>query len=375
MPLAMDVTSLKEPAAAAWSRRFWRVRPDVILNTTGFALSCRAARRPGAAGRQRLPGAAGRARRRARRRSGAEQHARARAARPGHERGAARDRRAHHDARDRVQGPAGDDPRDRERRRRRIAPVPDRVAFVGRSSPRPGRGCARTPAAERRVALVLANYPTRDGRHRQRRRPRHARQRRRRSCGALASAGYRVADAPADGAALMRALAGGPTNARAGRPHERRRALTARRGTRRVSRRCPRRCARRSTPAGARPRPTRRLEGARFAPARRWRFGKSSSASSRRAATRSTRPRPTTTPTSCRRTATSPSMPGCARRSAPMRWSMSASTAISNGCRARRWRCRERAGRRRRSARCPISIPSSSTIRARARRPSAARPP
>ncbi len=47
-----------------------------------------------------------------------------------------------------------------------------------------------------------------------------------------------------------------------------------------------------------------------------------------------------TTRTSCRRTAISPSMPGCATRSAPTRSSMSASTATSNGCRARRSRSR-----------------------------------
>ena len=42
-------------------------------------------------------------------------------------------------------------------------PVADRVAFVA-ASRATGRGCARKPAAERRVAIVLANYPNRDGR-------------------------------------------------------------------------------------------------------------------------------------------------------------------------------------------------------------------
>lgn len=90
-------------------------------------------------------------------------------------------------------------------------PVADRVAFV----------CAlaacwtrlrHTPATERKVALVLANYPNRDGRigngvgldtpaatvnvlH------------------ALADSGYRVADIPIDGNTLIARLVGGPTNA------------------------------------------------------------------------------------------------------------------------------------------------------------------
>ncbi len=68
-----------------------------------------------------------------------------------------------------------------------------------------------TPVAERRVALVLANYPNRDGRLAN-------------GVGldtpastvtvleALAEAGYRVEGAPRDGAALMRTILAGPTN-------------------------------------------------------------------------------------------------------------------------------------------------------------------
>ena len=71
---------------------------------------------------------------------------------------------------------------------------------------------ARTQAAERRIALVLANYPNRDGRIGN-------------GVGldtpastvrimqALADVGYRVEDAPADGAALIARLQAGPTNA------------------------------------------------------------------------------------------------------------------------------------------------------------------
>nr|WP_210285920.1 cobaltochelatase subunit CobN [Aureimonas jatrophae] len=69
-----------------------------------------------------------------------------------------------------------------------------------------------TPVAERRVAIVLANYPNRDGRLGN-------------GVGldtpagtvnvlrAMRNAGYRVDDIPADGDALMRQLAEGPTNA------------------------------------------------------------------------------------------------------------------------------------------------------------------
>jgi cobaltochelatase CobN len=75
----------------------------------------------------------------------------------------------------------------------------------------------RTPAAERRVALVLANYPVRDGRIAN-------------GVGldtpestavilaALRDGGYRVCDAPRDGAALVAALLRGPTNEHPERP-------------------------------------------------------------------------------------------------------------------------------------------------------------
>src|SRR5690606_14892052 len=70
----------------------------------------------------------------------------------------------------------------------------------------------RTPAPERRIALVLANYPNRDGRIGN-------------GVGldtpasaaailtALREAGYSVGDAPQDGAALMAVMMGGVTNA------------------------------------------------------------------------------------------------------------------------------------------------------------------
>jgi len=92
-------------------------------------------------------------------------------------------------------------------------PVPDRVAFAARLAAAWVR-LRRTAPGRRRVAIVLANYPNRDGRLGN-------------GVGldtpaatvavlrALAAAGYDVADAPADGAALIARLAAGPTNAAA----------------------------------------------------------------------------------------------------------------------------------------------------------------
>jgi len=93
-------------------------------------------------------------------------------------------------------------------------PVPDRVAFVARLAGAWAR-LRETSPAERRVALVLANYPNRDGRIGN-------------GVGldtpastalvlrALGAAGYSVSGAPADGAALMARLLAGPTNSRRG---------------------------------------------------------------------------------------------------------------------------------------------------------------
>ncbi|NAZ37617.1 cobaltochelatase subunit CobN [Rubellimicrobium sp. CFH 75288] len=90
-------------------------------------------------------------------------------------------------------------------------PRGDRVAFVGDLAAAWARLRA-TPAAERRVALVLANYPDRDGRLAN-------------GVGLdtpastvaalrlMAGAGYRVEGAPEDADALMARLLAGPTNA------------------------------------------------------------------------------------------------------------------------------------------------------------------
>jgi cobaltochelatase CobN len=104
-------------------------------------------------------------------------------------------------------------------------PVADRIEFVADLA----RNWARLktkPPAERRVAIVLANYPNKDGRIGN-------------GVGldtpasavavlrALKAAGYRVADMPETGAELMERLLAGPTNARPGEPAEERLQLNA----------------------------------------------------------------------------------------------------------------------------------------------------
>jgi cobaltochelatase CobN len=91
------------------------------------------------------------------------------------------------------------------------APEPDRVQFVAELASRWAR-LRRTQAPDRRVAIVLANYPNRDGRIAN-------------GVGldtpagtvevlkAMAKAGYETGDLPADGDALVTALKAGPTNA------------------------------------------------------------------------------------------------------------------------------------------------------------------
>jgi cobaltochelatase CobN len=90
-------------------------------------------------------------------------------------------------------------------------PVADRAAFVAKLAANWAR-LRRTPARNRRIAIVLANYPNRDGRLGN-------------GVGldtpagtiealrALQAAGYPVADLPADGDRLIDALMAGPTNA------------------------------------------------------------------------------------------------------------------------------------------------------------------
>ncbi|HVB15835.1 MAG TPA: cobaltochelatase subunit CobN, partial [Stellaceae bacterium] len=91
-------------------------------------------------------------------------------------------------------------------------PVADRVAFVADLACRWARLRAKAPA-ERRIAIVLANYPNRDGRIGNGvglDTPQSAVMILR----ALRTAGYRVGDLPEDASALMERLLAGPSNAR-----------------------------------------------------------------------------------------------------------------------------------------------------------------
>ena len=96
--------------------------------------------------------------------------------------------------------------------------VPDRIRFVAMLAANWLR-LAATPIVQRRIAVVLANYPNRDGRIGNGvglDTPQSAV----RILAALAQAGYTVADSPADGQALIERLLSGPTNAAvAGREH------------------------------------------------------------------------------------------------------------------------------------------------------------
>ncbi|NQW11926.1 MAG: cobaltochelatase subunit CobN [Alphaproteobacteria bacterium] len=94
-------------------------------------------------------------------------------------------------------------------------PVPDRVAFVADLAANWAR-LAATPPEQRRIALVLANYPTKDGRLGN-------------GVGldtpastaaiieALKTTGYDIGQAPTDGEILMAMLSAGPTNKLEGR--------------------------------------------------------------------------------------------------------------------------------------------------------------
>ena len=98
-------------------------------------------------------------------------------------------------------------------------PVADRVRFVVQQAAAWIRLAAK-PAKDRRVALILSNYPDRDGRIANGvglDTPESAA----RVGAALADAGYDIAEFPADSRALMARLLAGPTNAKAGPGGER----------------------------------------------------------------------------------------------------------------------------------------------------------
>src|SRR5579864_3273790 len=97
-------------------------------------------------------------------------------------------------------------------------PIADRIAFVADLARNWAR-LRRKPPAERRVAIILANYPNRDGRIGNGvgiDTPQSAIA----ILNALKGAGYRTGDMLQDGASLMERLLAGPTNARPEAPAE-----------------------------------------------------------------------------------------------------------------------------------------------------------
>ena len=180
---------------------------------------------------------------------------------------------------------------------------------------------ARAAPAERRIALVLANYPNRDGRigngvgldtpastaH---------------IMAALADAGYRVENAPADGAALMARLRAGPTNAADNRTKPADATLPLADYARFFA----------ALPESVRLTVSERWgapeadpffrpdEGCFALPVQR--FGNVVVAIQPARGYNIDPEKATTIPTCRRRTATSPSTPGCVGRSTPMRWCM-----------------------------------------------------
>uniref|UniRef100_UPI003BAA3B2B cobaltochelatase subunit CobN n=1 Tax=Stappia sp. TaxID=1870903 RepID=UPI003BAA3B2B len=92
----------------------------------------------------------------------------------------------------------------------RFVPKPDRIAFVAEQAARLAR-LARTPAGDRKLALILANYPNKDGRL-----ANGVGLDTPASCAALMQAlageGYAVEGAPAGADELMARISEGPTN-------------------------------------------------------------------------------------------------------------------------------------------------------------------
>ena len=213
-PLPVFVHSLKEPEAAALLRQAFDAHPpDVILNATGFSVAAAGARDPLLAGCPVLQVVF----------SGDDEEA----WREG-TRGLGPRDLAMNVALPEMDGriltravsfkaPLG---RDAETEADLVGyrPVADRVAFVADLA----RNWARlraTPPADRRVAIILANYPNRDGRIGNGvglDTPQSAV----RVLNALRAAGYRIGDMPRDAAALMERLLAGPTNAQPEAPAE-----------------------------------------------------------------------------------------------------------------------------------------------------------
>ncbi len=213
-PLPVFVHSLKDAEAAALlAQAFAAHPPDVILNATGFSVAAAGGRDPLQAGCPVLQMVF----------SGGDEEA----WRDG-TRGLGPRDLAMNVALPEIDGrilsravsfkaPLGRDP-ETEADLVGYRPVTDRIAFVADLA-RNWAGLRAKPPAERRVAIILANYPNRDGRIGNGvglDTPQSAIA----ILNALGAAGYRTGDMPQDGALLMERLLAGPTNARPEAPAE-----------------------------------------------------------------------------------------------------------------------------------------------------------
>jgi len=219
--------------------------------------------------------------------------------------------------------------------------VGDRVAFVAQLAAK-WASLRVTPEADKKVALVLANYPNKDGRlangvgldtpaatvH---------------VLGLLRDHGYAVT-VPDDAQVLMNLMMAGP-----------KRSLIVGGSRKMIPSSWPRNRARRAWTRQASPFPFTRS-------------AMLSSPCSRRGGIILIPRTPTIRRTLCRRITTSRFISGYVITGALMRLCTWANMAIWNGYRARLWRCRTLAGPRSRLGPHRIFTPLSSTIRARARR-------
>ena len=257
----------------------------------------------------------------------------------------------------------------------RYEPVADRVRYLSELT-LAWTLLRETVPADRRIALVLANYPNRDGRLGNGvglDTPAGAIE----LLGAMKKAGYGITDIPTDGDALIDLVMAGPTNAFEDLDNRNiSETLTMAvyedffGGLSKVVQDAVRERwgAPEADPSFDR---TRSVTGISLFPPSGW--ATSPSVCNRPEATTLIQRRPTTTRTWFRHTTTWPSTLGCATHFGPMPLFTLASTEIWNGCRERRWRYRKIVFQKRPSARCRIFIPLLSMIRARVRRQNAAR--
>ena len=253
-------------------------------------------------------------------------------------------------------------------------PVDDRIAATVDLA-RAWVRLRRTPRSQRRVAMILANYPSRDGRLANGvglDTPQSLID----VLGAMRGEGYVIENVPDDAASMMQLLQAGPTNVpgrawRSSRAAMSWRVADYKAAFAELPDNVQRAVEARWGGAAQDPSCRRRQLSSRVCTA----SATSSSACSPRAVTTSIPRAPITIPIWCRHTIIWRSISGSGATSTPTPSCISASTAISNGCRAKVSACRRTACRTRCWDRCRISIPSSSTIPARAFRPSAARLP